>query len=257
VSDQDNGPRSRLEERLGAQKLRDRMGALRKETGGLLDGSALLALVADEEGLAETHFAPLSELDPSRPVFTRCVVDKVEPAREFQFHDRTGKLRKLRVSDATGSLTLTLWDEETGLVEQLGLRKGSAIRILSATLRETRFGREIHVGKTGFIVPEDALPGAGPSGPANPGNIRDAPGRVDVRGVILSLNTTGRGREKTTSIRLFDGTGECELVIPHEQLAPPDGLAQGTEIELSAALADHPDGKTVLRCDGRSALKII
>jgi hypothetical protein len=80
---------------------------------------------------------------------------------------------------------------------------------------------------------------------------------VDVRGVILSLNTTGRGREKTTSIRLFDGTGECELVIPHEQLAPPDGLAQGTEIELSAALADHPDGKTVLRCDGRSALKII
>lgn len=257
VADTKNGLRSRLEERLGAENLHSRMDELRRETGGLLDGRALLALVADEEGMMETGLSTLAELDPARPVFTRCVVERIEPAREFQRRDRAGKLRKLKVADATGSLALTLWDDETGLVEELGLKPGTPIRILSAALRETRFGREIHVGKGGFIVPEEETSTEVSSVPSDPGSLRDAPGRMDVRGVILSIGTSGRGRQRTTLIRLFDGIGECELVIPHDRLAPPPGLAQGMEIELSAAMADHDGGKLVLRCDQRSGLRII
>jgi hypothetical protein len=257
MGEQKDGLRARLEERLGPRILRDRMEALRRETGGLLDGRALLALVADEEGLTETNLSTLAGLDPSRPVFARCVVEKVGPAREFQGRDRVGKLRKLEVSDATGSLTVTLWDEETMLVEQLGLRPGTAIRILSAVLKETRFGREIQVGKTGFIVPDEPPAPAGPSRSADLAGLAESPGRVDVRGVILSFDTTGRGRQKATTLRLFDGTGECEVFVPHELLEPPPGLAQGVEIELSAAITAHDGDRVVLRCDSRTALKLI
>ena len=251
------GLRARLEERLGAAGLGDRMDRLRKETGGLLDGRALLALVADEEGLAETNLSTLAELEPSRPVFTRCTIEKAGPVREFQGRDRVGKLRKLEVSDRTGRLVVTLWDEETALVEQLGLRPGTAIRILSAVLKETRFGREIQVGKTGFIVPEEPPAPAGLSRPGNLGDLADAPGRVDVRGVILSSSTTGRGRQKATTLRLFDGTGECTVLIAHDQIEPPEGLAQGVEIELLGALAANEDGRLVLRCDRGSRLRTI
>ena len=135
MSEQSKDLRERLAKRLGPEKLQERMEELRKEAGGLLDGKAILALVADEQGLTETQFAALAELDPARPVFTRCRIDDIEPVRQFQGRERAGKLRKLNVSDGTGSMVLTLWDEETGLVEQLGLRPGSLVRILAATLR--------------------------------------------------------------------------------------------------------------------------
>lgn len=257
VADAQEGPRSRLEEKLGAKKLGERMEELRRETGGLLDGRAILALLADELGLAETGFSTLAELDPSHPVFTRCVIESIESPRDFQGRDRAGRLRKLKVADSSGKVNLTLWDEETGLVEQLGLRPGSSVRILSATLRETRYGREIHVGKTGFMILEDARPDDGPSEPKNINDIGKAAGRVDVKGVILSLNTTGRGRQKLTTIRLFDGTGECEISVPHELLMPPDGLNQGVEIELFAVLAERSNDNITLHCDNRSRLKII
>jgi ssDNA-binding replication factor A large subunit len=256
VAEAQNGLKSRLEERLGAQKLVERMEQLRQETGGLLDGRAILAILADEMGLAESPFSTLSGLDPSRPVFTRCSIESIDATREFQGRDRAGKLRKLKVADQTGSMPLTLWDEETGLVEQLGLKPGSLVRILSATLRETRFGREIYVGKNGFLLSEDGIQEDGPSEPRNIGDIGKAPGRVDVTGVILSLDSAGRGRQKMTVMRLFDGTGEIELTVPHEQLTPPAGMAQGVEILLSAALVDHQNGVAVLRCDRRSGLKI-
>lgn len=257
VADAQEGPRFRLEEKLGAQKLGERMEELRRETEGLLDGRAILALLADELGLAESGFSTLAELDPSRPVFTRCVIEGIDPPRDFQGRGRAGRLRKLKVADSSGKMALTLWDEETGLVEQLGLRVGSSVRILSAILRKTRYGREIHVGKTGFVLAEDAPLDDGPSEHQNINDIGKAAGRVGVNGVILSLNTTGRGRQKLTTLRLFDGTGECEVSVPHERLSPPDGLDQGVEIEVVSARAERSNDHFTLHCDSRSCLKII
>lgn len=257
MADALEGPRSRLEEKLGAQKLGERMEELRRETGGLLDGRAILALLADELGLAETGLSTLAELDPSHPVYTRCVVEAIDLPRDFQGRDRAGKLRKLKVADSSGKMVLTLWDEETGLVEQLGLRAGSSVRILSATLRETRYGREIHVGRTGFVIAESAPLDDGPSERQNINDLGKAAGKVDVKGVILSLNTTGRGRQKLTTIRLFDGTGECDVSVPHDRLSPPDGLDQGVEIEVLSARAERSNDHFTLHCDSRSCLKII
>ena len=252
-----NGLNSRLEARLGPRQLKQQLDALQKETGGLLDGDALLVLVADEQGLAEKPLSTLAELDPSQPVFTRCFIESVEETREFRGRDRIGRLRKLKVTDATGTMILTLWDEETDLVEQLGLGPGSFIRILSATLRNTPYGQQIHVGKAGFIIPEKAPIEDGPSKPRNIDELGAAQGRADVKGVILALNITGRGRHKMTVIRLFDGTGECELAIPHEQFGLPSGLGQGVELDLLGACVLKKNGIATLLCDNRSRLKII
>ncbi|MBM4248842.1 MAG: hypothetical protein FJ149_05300 [Euryarchaeota archaeon] len=255
MDERDAGTRTRLSELLGENALRERMAALRRETGGLLDDGALLALLADEHGLAATPFTPLARLDPSRPVFCECTVTGIEPHREFRGRDRTGRLRRLRVSDDSGSMVLTLWDEETSLVEQLGLVPGTRIRVLAATLRDTRYGREIHVGRSGYIMNEGPPPEEGPSTPRDVGQLGEAKGRADVHGVVLRLETSGRGRQKTTTLRLFDGTGEVDVIVPHGQLQPPEGLAPGAEVVILNARIERSRGPAVLVCDARSGLK--
>jgi hypothetical protein len=256
VAGESDDTRTRLETLLGTGPLKERLEALQAETGGLLDEAALLALLADEHGLAATPFRRLSDLEPSASAFALCTVEIVEPIREFRGRDRIGRLRKLRVSDGSASLALTLWDEETGLVEQLGLVPGSRIRILGAALRETRYGREIHVGRSGFVMNDGAPPEEGPSERRDLGQLEGATGRADVGGVVLSLASSGRGRQKTTTFRLFDGTGEAEVVVPHGQVQPPPGLAPGVEMELLNARIERREGRPVLVCDGRSELKM-
>jgi ssDNA-binding replication factor A large subunit len=188
-------------------------------------------------------------------VSTRARIDGIEPVRTFHGRDRAGRLRKLRISDSTASMALTLWDEEVELVEKLGLKAGSRVRILSATLKETRYGREVHVGRSGFIVPEEVLTA---SGPPQKRDIKDLDaGRVIVRGVILSLSISGRGRNRSGRGRLFDGTGEVEVLFAEPQLEALSGVNAGTEIELSGAEAVSEDGHRFLRCDERSRIRIL
>lgn len=231
------------------------MAQLGSESGGLLDDDAMLALISDEQCLSEQHFSTLAELRAGAPVSTRARIDAIEPVRTFSGRDRAGRLRKLRISDDTASMALTLWDEEVELVEKLGLKAGSPVRILSATLKETKYGREVHVGRSGFIVPEE-VPAA--QGPPQKRDIRDLEtGRVIVKGVILSLTVSGRGKNRSARGRLFDGTGEVEVLFSEQQLEPLAGANVGTEIELSGAEAVTQEGRRFLRCDERARIRIL
>ena len=249
--------REALERILGRHPLEARLESLRLETGGLLDDHALLALVADEEGVAETPFTTLDGLREGGPVFTRCRVEAVGPTREFQGSGGAGRLRKLLVSDGTRSVNLTLWGEETGLVERLGIAPGALVRVLSGTFKETRYGPEIQVGRTGFIVVEATPAEEGPPAPVNISELGGARGRVVVRGVLTSLSSSGRGRARTVVGRIFDGTGECEVDF---STAPQDcleGLGPGLEVEVSGAAVRLKGSIPSLICSASTKVRIV
>jgi len=264
--------RKKLEGQLGIEKLEARKKELGKDSGGLLSEEALLAIIADEEGLTEARLTKLGELRPGDPVFTRCRLDRVEPAREFRTRDKVGRVRKLAVSDASGSVSVTLWDEETGLVEQLGLKEGTWLRILSATLKDTKYGREVHIGRTGFITVEGepvALKREAGKAPSEPAmsesdekpvaadikHLPEAGRRVNVTGVMLSLKASGRGRARQTEARFFDGTGECDVVFRGASQARAAEMSVGTEAELAGAMVFERDGKKALLCDDRTDIR--
>jgi len=251
----DSEIKKRLLAKLGAEELEARMRRIRDGSGGLLDDEAIAALIADEQGISEQHFSTLAELGPDAPLSAKCRIDSIEPPRTFQGRDRSGRLRKLRVSDGTASMALTLWDEETGIVEQLGLKAGSRVRLLSAVLKMTRFGPEIHVGRNGFIVPEEA---PAPLGPPQKRDIKDLDeGRVIVKGVLLSLDISGRGRARSARGRLFDGTGEIDVLFPEILLEFLSGAGVGTELEVAGAEVDSLEGRRFLRCDDRTRIRIL
>lgn len=227
----------------------------RDETGGLLDAEAIEALMADELGLARPNLSKLSELSPDAQVSAECLIDEIEPPRTFKSGDRSGRFRRLRVSDGSAKMTLMLWDEEVGLVEQLGLHTGSRIKILSAVLKNTRYGPQIHVGRNGFIILEEVAP---PPAPPVSRDIKDMEsGRVIARGVLVSFSVFGRGKNRSAIGRLFDGTGEAEVLFSEMLLESLSRANAGTEIEISGAQVVLHDGRRQLVCDGHSSVRIL
>jgi ssDNA-binding replication factor A large subunit len=221
----------------------------------LLDDEAVRALIADEMGMARQHLLGLSGLSPDAPVSAACVIDEIEPSRTFKSDARSGRLRRLHISDGSARLTLMLWDEEVDLVEQLGLRPGSRIRILAAVLKNTKYGPQIHVGRNGFIVLEN--PAETPSSPVRC-DIKDLDsGTVIVRGVLLSFSVFGRGRKRSARGRLFDGTGEIEVRFVGTSIEALLGSNIGVEIEMSGAKVVSQDGQKQLVCDETANIRIL
>jgi len=252
---EDEKVKERLEEALGSQELTARIAKIRQETDGLLDDDAVLALIADEMGMTRQRLSGLSGLSADAPVSTACVIDEIEPARTFKSDTRSGRLRRLHVSDPSARLTLMLWDEEVELVEQLGLRPGSRIKILSAVMKNTRYGPQIHVGRNGFIATDES---AGTPGPPVRRDIKDLDGgMVMVRGVLLSFSVSGRGRKRSALGRLFDGTGEIEVQFYGTSIETLTGSNVGVEVEIAGARVVSEDGKRQLVCDERASIRIL
>ena len=247
--------RERLLETMEARELQERIALMESETGRLFDDGAILALIADELGLTRQHFSNLAALSPDAPVFVECMIDSIEPPRTFSGRDRSGRLRRLIVSDGNATMTLTLWDEETELVEKMHLHPGSKLRILSAVLRMTRYGPQIHVGRNGFIVPIEP---AADAGPPPERNVKDLDsGRVIVKGVLLSLTISGRGRNRSARGRLYDGTGETDVIFVEDLIEALSGTSVGTELELSGAQVVSQEGHKHLLCDERTNVRIL
>ena len=252
---EDEKLKERLEETLGTQELSARIAGIRKDTEGLLDDEAVLALIADEMGMTKQHLSGLAGLSPDAPVSTACVIDEIEPARTFKSDARSGRLRRLHISDKSTRLTLMLWDEEVDLVEQLGLRPGSRIRILSAVLKNTKYGPQIHVGRNGFIVLDE--PAETPCPPARR-DISDLDsGKVIVKGVLVSFLVFGRGKKRFARGRLFDGTGEIEVQFLGTSIEALAGSNVGVEIEISGAKVVNEGDHRQLVADETASIRIL
>jgi len=255
VTVEEEGLERRLENALGKEELQTRMTSIRQKTQGLLDDDAIEALIADEMGMTRQRLSGLSELSSDATVSTACSIDEIEPARTFKSDTRSGRYRRLHVSDGRARMALMLWDEEVGLVEQLGLHPGSRIKILSAVLRNTKYGPQIHVGRNGFIILEE------PPAVAGPPVLRDIKdldgGRVIVKGVLLSFLASGRGRNRTAVGRLFDGTGEVEVQFGPILLEKLSNANVGVELEVAGALAVTEGDKRRLICDEHASLRIL
>lgn len=75
---------------------------------------------------------------------------RVFEAREFESKGRIGKVASVILGDSTGTIRLTLWDDQTELVEKL--QPGMAIETFGAYSRDNRIGGvEIRLGKKGGV----------------------------------------------------------------------------------------------------------
>lgn len=86
-------------------------------------------------------------------------ITRVFEPKEFEKNGKKSKVASVVLGDSSGSIRLTLWDEQTHIAEQL--KPGLAIEIFGGYTREdNRGGAEIRITKRGGvkILEESALP---------------------------------------------------------------------------------------------------
>lgn len=77
------------------------------------------------------------------------VIEKEEP-REFEKFDKKGKVCNAKIKDESGTIKLTLWNEEIDLV-----KVGDKIKIHNGYVTEWNNEKQISVGKFGTLIVEN------------------------------------------------------------------------------------------------------
>ena len=122
--------------------------------GGLLDEDAAGLLVAAQLGRDIVAYGRVAELQEGLEATLKVVVDEVVPVREFARQDGTrGRVANLLVHDDSGKCLVVLWDDDVEIPAKLGLRPGSALRVVDGFVRRTNFGLEVGRGRFGRLLP--------------------------------------------------------------------------------------------------------
>ncbi|MBI4182126.1 MAG: hypothetical protein HY520_04130 [Candidatus Aenigmarchaeota archaeon] len=85
------------------------------------------------------------------------IVD-ITPIREFEREGKKGRVRNLVLGDETGTIRLSLWNDEVGLVDKLGLQAGSTVQLAGGWSKEDNRGApELRLGRGKLAVSQEEV----------------------------------------------------------------------------------------------------
>ncbi len=172
----------------------------------------------------------------------------VFPARTFQRADgRQGKVLRLLLGDATGTVAVVFWDDKADLILASKVGKGKVIRVLHGYSRERQGSGEIevNVGNRGnvYMEPLDAtdsdLPGYD-SFFRTPGEVTRV-GSINVEGVVMgrspvsTFNRKDGTPGKVGRLILEEGGKQLPLVLWDDKADELSKLGDGTRIRVLGA----------------------
>jgi len=134
------------------RELEEKIAELREEFGTLLNDDALRKLALEELGKLVLNRKQISDLRDREGASLEARVVKIYDTREFNRKDgTTGYLRKILIEDDSGSCQLTLWDDDIGLPENVGIDEGSRLALINCYVKISDFGVDVTKGKIGRI----------------------------------------------------------------------------------------------------------
>jgi hypothetical protein len=131
----------------------------KKVGGGYLTDQGSLFLVAAElgvslENVAKSHLKLKDAYIGARDISLPCRVFAIYPTKSYtkKRDGSEGKYRRLVVYDREDYLKVTLWDENCDLIEKLGVKVGSPVRLLRGYVKSGIDGRPVlNIGNRGAI----------------------------------------------------------------------------------------------------------
>jgi len=170
------------------------------------------------------------------------IVDEVYPASEFTRKDGTmGKVRRLRLRDDTGEITVVLWNEKAD--ESNEVKKDDQLRIMNARVKTQPDGRmELHAEKATQIekLANQTLPPLKKPTIETTHKIKDMKeggpfnieAAVATTPVIREVTTAQKERVPVASFDLTDDTGKIRITLWRKQAESAKELAVGTRIKV-------------------------
>ncbi len=173
---------------------------------------------------------------------------QVSEERGFVRRDGTeGKVRSLLLEDETGTVRLSLWDDDADRAEEIG--EGTLIVVENGYTRAGYGGIDLNVGRNGRIhINPDDLEMEIPQIERKITEIIDlveGQKNITIRGQLLDDPVqrdidTSRGPATVTNFRIDDGTGEARVSLWRDHAEAAMDLTAGAEIRLEYVNAREP-----------------
>lgn len=169
----------------------------------------------------EEEIASIEDIKPEMKVNIIARITKISRVRTFNTRDREGKLITLDLKDNTGSIALTLWNNDVDIVNSLNLQEGDSIKVIGARSRERNGEVSLNHSWDGRIIKDQFDV---PEHEENVIKIGDAHEmkNVTLLGVVSKIQDTitfERSDGSTgyvKSIVISDGTGSIKVTLWNE-----------------------------------------
>ena len=249
------------ETELDEEEVRDNVDEKMDEFEGLVSEEGAVHLVAKEHGVQVAEAAAedlkVENIVPDmRKVNLKLRVVDIQDTNTFERDDgEEGQVRNMVLGDDTGTLRMTLWDEQTEIADQID--EGDAIAISGAyTLEDDRNNAELRLGDDATVkmADDDDIPEV-ETNEASLVDVREVMSEntnYRVKGMVMAVYTNNPFYkicpECGSSLRQDDDY-ECE---EHGDVEPDNALA------ISAVLDDGTENIRVVffREDGKELLGI-
>ncbi len=230
-------------------------------------------LVVSPADVVESDYPQISEfidkignLTPKkRRVSVLGLVHKVFPESEFKRQNETsGKVRRVRLKDDTGEITIVLWNEKVNEIGEVKI--GDCLRIMNARIKEAQTKRlELHVENATQIEnitgQEDALSNI-PLKITKINELMPNLSDVNVLARVSEIETVKefkRSNNETGRLALLylgDGTGYVKLNLWDEKIQAAENIHIGDAILLEYAYTRQRYGKIELNLGAKGSLTI-
>ncbi len=146
------------EAEISREKLIEKIEQKKLELPGISE-TGIIRIVAKEVGV-DLSKPPLRELKignivPNmRNISFIGKVTEVQPVREFQSENGSGKVQNYTLEDETGKIRLSLWNDE---IEKFSIKEGDAVKMENCLIRKDNLEQpEARIGFNGSLTKTDA-----------------------------------------------------------------------------------------------------
>lgn len=229
------GYKKLLIERIGEEKLRERIAKKRSEFSGLINEEAAIYLIAKELGILKevSREIKISELKEGMREIT--VVGKVErifPAKSFEREGKVRKVGRLIISQEESETALVLWDSFVEKIDNCEIERGDKIKLAKGYVRNG----ELNVSQNGDIaIVEKKIVT----------KISELVDRVvDVYGVVVEVGELREFQKDEKKTRLFsciisDETGTARCLFWNENAEFANIISVGDVIKIEEGVCQN------------------
>lgn len=146
---------------LHEQEVMDKIEEKRAELSGLISEEGAAYIVAKELGIAivKQERLDIAHIIPGmQNVDIIGKITKMTPIREFSTEKGKGRVTNVTIADGTGSVRLSLWNDEINSLE--GIEAGEVARVRGYVKEDNMGNPEIRIGRYGSLVKSDEEIGA-------------------------------------------------------------------------------------------------
>lgn len=179
---------------MSEEEIKEKIEEKKLELSGLISDEGAAYLVAKEVGVdivqqqklnIESLVAGMQNVD----IIGKVV--KISPVREFNTEKSQGKVANMFLADETGSVRVSLWNDEIEKIE--GIKEGDVVRIKGYVKDNNISGPEIRLGRYGIITKSEE-------------KIENIKNRTAERSKISELRENNYKEVRAALVQVFEGS---------------------------------------------------